>query len=107
MSVEQTKVVDFLSINPKNEVVLTISDHLDWTDEGKHLNLLQDKLNSYLSFIESGEIHESYPDSKGRKPVISIKALHPPSSLGLRFLAKAKETIEQAGIGFQFESELT
>ncbi len=103
MSVEQTKVVDFISTNPKGEVVLTISDHLGWEAENDHLWLLQEKINSYFAFIESGEIVNKYPDAKGKKVVINIKAMNEPSAEALRFFAKVKEVAVGAGIGLQYE----
>ena len=61
MTVEQTKILDIISIDPKaNEVVMTISDYLDWEDKRAHLLLLQEKINSYLAFIENGEILNYY-----------------------------------------------
>ena len=60
MSIDQNRVVDFIGMDLiKNEIILTISDHLEWgvTD---HLVKLQEKLNNYLSFIESGELYEAY-----------------------------------------------
>jgi uncharacterized protein DUF6572 len=62
MSVEQTDVVDILGIDRETgHVVLTISDHLDWSDSARHQIILQKKLNRYLAFVESGEILEQIP----------------------------------------------
>ena len=67
MSVEQTSVIDIISADRNTEkVVLTISDHLDWSNSLEHQKLLQEKLNRYLAFVETGEILESYPDAKDR-----------------------------------------
>ena len=55
MSVENSQVIDAISINPQDVVVLTISDHLEWDEENEHLLLLQNKINAYLGVIESGE----------------------------------------------------
>jgi Family of unknown function (DUF6572) len=49
MSVEQTDVVDIVSIERETgNVILTISDHLDWSDSLAHQRILQKKLQ-YLS----------------------------------------------------------
>jgi len=48
----------------ENKLALMIADHLDWEDELQHLALLQDKINAYVSFIESGQIYSVYPDAK-------------------------------------------
>jgi hypothetical protein len=48
MSIEQIDVVDFVSIDKNSgDAWLTISDHLTWDrNEGEHLLLLQNKLNT-------------------------------------------------------------
>ena len=51
-------------------------------DDSEHLLLLQEKLNSYLAFIESGEIYESYPRAMGRQLVIDLVLKHSPSVEG-------------------------
>jgi hypothetical protein len=98
MSVEQTDIIDIISTDRlTGEVVLTISDHLDWSDSTAHQLLLQNKLNRYLAFIESGEILETYPDAKGNQIVFSTVFKFPPDASGRSFLAKAKAAIESAG----------
>lgn len=47
-----------------------ISDHLDWDDELEHIHALQEKINAYLRFVESGEILGKYPQAAGKTPVI-------------------------------------
>ena len=66
MTVEQADKIDIISIDPTGQVILTVSDHLPWSDAVQHQLILQTKLNKYLAFIESGEILQSYPDSQGR-----------------------------------------
>lgn len=46
----------------KKSLILMLTDHLDWENEEDHLILLQDKINAYLGFIESGQYLETYPD---------------------------------------------
>ena len=66
MSVDETQRVDFVSLDPAtNEVVLTISDHLDWSDVGEHLLLLQAKLNSYIALVEGGGVDSAIPEREG------------------------------------------
>jgi hypothetical protein len=97
MSVENTQVIDFIGFEEATgKVVLTIADHLPW-DDRDHLLLLQEKLNSYLAFIESGEIYESYPRAMGRQLVIDLVVQHWPSVEGLRHLELAKKQVEGVG----------
>jgi hypothetical protein len=104
MSVEQSKVIDFIGVdNETGEVVLTISDHLDWTNSQNHQVILQDKINAYLAFVESGEILERYPDAKGKLVALEVVFKFKPDASGSQFLANVKEVIESAGFTFRHE----
>jgi len=99
MSIEQTDVVDIISTDAvTGHVVLTISDHLDWSDSSAHQLLLQTKLNRYLAFVESGEIFESYPAAKGRPIKFKVVFQFPPDAGGRAFLVMVKPIIESAGL---------
>jgi hypothetical protein len=105
MSIEQTKVIDAIGINNATDnVVLTISDHIDWSEEqtDNHLFLLQEKLNSYLSFIESGEIIDVYPNAKNRKVTIDIVCKYPLSKQAQEFYQEVEKIIKNAGIEFKY-----
>jgi CRP-like cAMP-binding protein len=107
MSIDQTGTVDIIHIDDEsNDVVLTITDHLDWnTAEGEHLLLLQEKLNTYLRFVESGEILEQYPKARGRRIVISVAGKYGLSDAAKSFYAQAKPIIEGAGMGLEFKAD--
>jgi hypothetical protein len=104
MSIEQTNVIDFASIDrASGNLHLTISDHLPWDhNEGNHLILLQNKLNAYLRFIESGEVFEKLPDAKGRSIVINLVGKFSLSQKADRFFELARSRIEEAGFRLQF-----
>ncbi len=80
--------------------MLTIADHLPWN--GAHLATLQEKLNTYLRFLESGEVYASYPMAKGRKLEINVVAKFRPTQEALRFLERAGGTIQSAGFEFRY-----
>jgi hypothetical protein len=102
VSIEQTDLVDIISIDRMTgEVILTISDHLDWSDCAAHLLLLQSKLNRYLAFVESGEILQSYPKAKDRPIAFTVVFKFSPDDQGRAFLAKVRPIVESAGISFR------
>lgn len=104
VSVEHVDVVDVTSVDKgTGHVVLTISDHLDWSDSGRHQAVLQKKLNAYLSFIESGELLKHFPDAKGRRVAINIVFKFRPDREGTRFLERAKHVIASAGFELRHE----
>jgi len=103
MSVSDTRVVDILSTDEvTGESVLTISDHLEW-DDPEHLLTLQEKLNTYLAFIESGEIEEQIPNALAGKIRIDLVALNEPTMKAVEFLLQAQAVIREAGFEFCWE----
>ena len=99
MSIDQTEVVDAIGVDDSTgQVVLTISDHLEWDND--HLLLLQEKLNTYLSFVESGELLGSYPNAKGREVLINVVCKYPPDQNTEGFLSQVNGIVEGAGMKF-------
>jgi hypothetical protein len=103
LSIEQTDVVDFIGTDKATGlVILTISDHLDWSDEHEHLSLLQEKINTYLRFIENGELVESYAGAKDRQAMIEIVGQYGLPDEAMRFMGSARAILEEAGIQLNF-----
>jgi hypothetical protein len=101
MSIDQTNVVDFISTTPDGRIMLTIADHYSW-EEPAHLQLLENKMNAYLSFIESGQIYDDYPYAKGRDLIIQLVMKYAPSVSGVELFEEIEKTINKAGINFQW-----
>lgn len=101
MAVDNFEVVDIISADPGGNVVLKASDHLDWSDSISHQRTLQEKLNRYLAFVQSGEIVEQYPEANGRPVIIEVVTKHPPDLGGLQFLERADAIVTSAGFGFR------
>jgi hypothetical protein len=96
MSVEQTDVIDIVSLDKRSDrVFLTVSDHLPW--DGEHLLTLQEKLNAYLRFLESGEVYDHYPSAKGREFVIQVLAMYRPNEQAVAFFELAASSVADAG----------
>ena len=104
MSIRKTNVVDWLGLEKgTNDLLLTVVDDEDWANEREHLELLQEKLNSYLAFIESGEVYERFASEVDRtvsteSPVkVSILAKYPVPPRAHDFLKHAQDMFETAG----------
>jgi hypothetical protein len=98
MTVENPRAVDFVSIDHESgTVVLTIADHLPWDEGDAHLMTLQEKLNAYLAFIESGELVKSAPEAAGRKVRIALVHREPLTAAAVYFLTMAQDVVREAG----------
>jgi len=101
MTVEETKVIDVISLDKQTgQVILTVSDHLEWKDSTRHQEILQAKLNAYLAFVESGEILTRYPDAMERTVLFKVVLKFKPDPEGRLFLHRAQKVIEKAGFAF-------
>jgi hypothetical protein len=105
MSIEQADKIDFVNIEYQTgDVLLSISDHLRWDeDEGEHLLMLQTKLNTYLAFIEGGQIYNQIPEAAGRRVVINLVGKFPLSEEAKKFLRLAGRAIQDAGFSLRFQ----
>lgn len=101
MSISQTDKIDIISTGKNGRIVLTITDDLEWDEEGNHALLMEEKINNYLHFIESGQLPEAYPDAKGKKVIIAIRLQHQPDEEGLDFLEECREIVK--GLGHKLE----
>lgn len=101
MSIDQPRAVDFCGISKADGCcVLMISDHREWND-WEHLLALQEKLNNYLAFIESGEIYEARPEARELAIEISIRCRFTPEGEDdFSFLRLARDAIRRAGFRF-------
>jgi len=103
MSIDQPDVIDVIGSDPATgAAILCISDHLDWEDEGSHLQLLQEKINGYLRFIEGGELDELYPTETERNVTIEVVGQYEQPELAQAFMREAGKIISQAGYALRF-----
>jgi hypothetical protein len=110
MSVDETDKIDLLVTDrEKTHVLLVIADHLDWEefDEGYHLELLQDKINAYLHFIESDQLEKARPDLAGLPVIIRVDAKYPPSEEAEKFYRSVGPIVAEAGSSLELHLPLS
>ena len=76
MSVVKADMIDGMAADG-NTLVLAISDHLIWDREkAAHLSMLQEKLNKYIYFFESGTYRQYFEGQSFGRLRIEIFFLH-------------------------------
>jgi len=100
VSVDNPNVIDGIGVTRDAAIELVVSDHLEWDDANEHLLILQEKLNRYLAFIESGEVLERYPQAANGKIRIEAVFKFTPTAAARHFLAHARTAIQEAGFEF-------
>jgi len=99
MTVKDVNSVDMVGIcGTTGKAVLTITDHLPWEDDGQeHLLMLQEKINTYLRFVESGEIFVKYPEAKDRQIVFEVVTKYRQDDQAKEFCSQAALVVANAG----------
>ena len=87
-----------------NHLELLLVDSLEWQEEieAVHLEILQEKINNYIYFLESKQYVERYGDNFDKK-VIHITFQHSPSDNGLAFLAAAQKVLQPKNMSLKVE----
>lgn len=87
-----------------NYLELLLVDSLEWQEEieAVHLEILQEKMNNYIHFLESKQYVERYGDNFDKK-VIHITFQYSPSDNGLAFLAAVQKVLQPTDVSLKIE----
>lgn len=103
MSVVDQNTIDSIAMtNDEDGIVLLIADHLEWEEEYNHLITLQEKINAYISFLESGQHNEIFKDKEFRYGIIEIHFMYEPTEKAKQFLNTVQAQISEIGIMIQY-----
>mgnify|MGYP000953110712 FL=1 len=88
----------------ENHLELLLVDPLEWQEEieAVHLEILQEKMNNYIHFLESKQYVARYGD-KFDKKVIHIKLQYSPSDNGLTFLEAVQKVLQPTDMSLKVE----
>lgn len=94
MAVTDGDVVDGIAYENET-LIMEIYDHLDF--EGKfdfdHISILQDKINTYLWYINSKQYIDVYPNRDFKSFIINVHFLHKLSDNCEKFLKVSYEKL--------------
>ncbi len=99
MSVVDKQKIDAVALtDDESGIVLLISDHLDWQDEYNHLLVLQEKINTYVTFLEEGQYKSIYEDNVITYGIIEIHFLCDITKKAEEFLQSVQDSVANLGI---------
>lgn len=107
MSISETNKIDIVATRPDSAIVkLVITDHLAWDDLDAHARLLQDKVNTYLEFVESGQLRRLKTPQIPDVPEVhfALALQYSPSREAEKFLSRLRDFL--AGVGVTLDVEL-
>lgn len=108
LSIEESSKIDVVATRPdSDEVKLIVTDHLTWDDPEQHLRLLQEKLNAYIAFVQSGQLAKlespAVPASPRVEVVVALQ--HPPPLEAREFFLRAGAFLQGVGLGFSWSMQ--
>jgi hypothetical protein len=105
MTIEQSDKVDGMGVDAGNgEVVLIISDHLEWVDQAAHFSKLEQKLGGYINFVQSGQLEESVPQAKVMPTRIKLVHQYDPPVEAKSILNSIAQQLAEMNFRFSHES---
>lgn len=99
--VKDTAVIDYISTD-NDQLKLVMVEDREWDSLENMYIELQEKLTNYLTFIESGQLDEKYPELSNAKKVIRLDSVYPESEYARLVINKIRELLSSKGIGFEF-----
>jgi len=80
-------IVDVIAEETKtNEVVLVMNECNEWDGSDEQLLALQERFNTYVSFLLDGEMAEAHPELAGKQARIELRCPHVPDTRTLELL---------------------
>lgn len=103
MAIDNKDVVDSVAYE-ENKLILQIYDHLDFEKEFEydHMVMLQDKLNTYIWYIESKQFEDTYPEKKFSNFLINIFFMFEPTELCKDFLNNVNVKLAKSNIHIEY-----
>lgn len=92
-----SNVIDLIAHDPKtDEVVLVMNQPNEWDGSDERLLELQERFNTYASFLLDGEMAESHPELAGKRARIEVRCAHLPDNRAIDLLGAIHDQL-----GFQ------
>jgi hypothetical protein len=80
-------VIDLIAHDAKTgEVILVMNEPNEWDGSDEQLLSLQERFNTYVSFLLDGEMVEAHPELVGKPTRIELRCVHMPESGALELL---------------------
>ena len=86
-SKNRTSVIDVIAHDlTTGEVVLVMDEPNEWDGSDGQLLGLQERFNTYVSFLLDGEMAEAHPELVGKPTRIELRCAHMPDARALELL---------------------
>lgn len=100
--VQNPRVVDLVTTEEGGDlVVLVMLEERPWDGDPVQLRQLEEKFNSYLSFVLDGHLAKQFPEYEGRRVLFRLECTARPREEERPFLTAVENFAVGEGIGFE------
>jgi hypothetical protein len=106
MSVLDTDLINYIYLDDDDHVpVLVVSDPLTWRppEDQRHLDMLRDKLNTQITFVETGQIKGVWSAYDGGLVRVEVVGRCPLTQAAGRFYDLARKVMTAANMELRFQ----
>ena len=106
MSVLETDLIDYIYLDDESDTcVLVVNDPLTWRapEDQRHIDVLRNKLNAQIEFVETGQIRGVWPAYDGGVVRVEVVARCPLTQSAGEFYGLARDVMEQANMDLRFQ----
>ena len=99
---DQTRVIDMIAHDPKtDEAVLVMNEPGPWNESDERLFQLQERFNTYVSFLLDGEFAEWDPKLAKKRARIEVRCAHMPDARAIDLLGQIRDQLAHQEIDVQ------
>jgi len=90
----RSSIIDLVAHDPQtDEVVLVMKEAGEWDGSDDRLHALQERFNTYVSFLLDGELAETHPDLAGKRARIEVRCEQIPDARALELLGMVHDQL--------------
>jgi len=99
--VKDFNTIDLVTHDPATDelVVIMIEDRA-WAADPGQLDQLLKKINTYLHFVEDGDLVQHFPQAAGKPVRLQLDCNEPPTGAVQQFIKEAQQVLLSRGITF-------
>ena len=99
--VHNPRVVDLIRLDPSSDAVeLLMLETRPWGADPAQLQQLEAKFNSYLGYVQAGQLARDYPQYAGRRVRFRLECTAAPAGEAAAMLGAIRDFAENEGIEF-------
>jgi hypothetical protein len=97
---QRISTIDLVAVDADGTCLLVMVDDRPWNADPAQETQLRDKINTYASYVTSGELVDAYPEVAGKPVRIQLHCVQEPTGRIATVVQHAASELHNLGISF-------